>query len=256
MTRTIISAATALCLAFGALPVLAQSVPSDLVGTWDISEEACAATGTSFTRIVIAPDRIDTYGGNAVLREVDRSGDVTFAAGDFEQLEGAAEVQPRTRAYFRLDQRDGSDRMRFVWKDVQAVDLVRCETAGLAANDAASASSEASSETEPGYDGRLPIPLGLWVVAGGSCKSPANAGWRVHDGAGLRGASSVRCEIVATERQGDGIVVSQLCEASDDGEIRPARITIIMTAPRPFTLVEANEEARRDFNWCGSRLRP
>ena len=234
---------------------MAQSLPPGLVGAWDVSADACAASGTSVSRIDVAPRRIATFGGNALLREVERIGDATFAAGNFRQLEGAAEVGPRTREHFRFDQ-DGPDRMRFRWKDVQTVDLVRCPPAGDDAGVAASPGSDASASGKLRYDGQLPIPLGFWVVAGESCQDPANAGWRVYDGAGLRGGASVRCEIDATERDGDGIVFSQLCEARYGGEVRAVRDRIIVTAPRRFTLREDGEEGAQDFNWCGPRLRP
>ena len=68
---------------FMAGPALAQSLPPGLVGRWDVSQEACAASGTSVSQIDILPDRIDTFGGNAILREVEKIGDVTFVACDF-----------------------------------------------------------------------------------------------------------------------------------------------------------------------------
>lgn len=238
-----------------AVPAFGQSLPRDLVGAWDVSVDACAAAGTSVTQIDIATERIETFGGNAILRQVDQIGDVTFAAGDFQQLEGAADIAPRERTYFRFDQRAGPDRMTFVWKDVQTVDLVRCGTS-VSPDSAATALPEDPLPTTPGYDGQLPIPLGLWVVAGSSCESPANAAWRVYDGAGLRGASSVRCEIDATARQGDSIIFSQLCTASDDGQVEPTRDRIAITAPRRITLVEGGDAAGQDFNWCGPQLNP
>ena len=128
MIRTFALAAAAL-----AQPALAQSLPPGVVGTWDVSDNACAAPGTSVSRIEVATDRIDTFGGNALVREVVRTGPVTFAAADFEQTEGAAEIAPRTREHFRMDQREAPDRMRLVWKDVQTVDLVRCGGAIAAA---------------------------------------------------------------------------------------------------------------------------
>ncbi|SLN10096.1 hypothetical protein ROJ8625_00161 [Roseivivax jejudonensis] len=112
-----------------AAPALAQTLPSELEGSWDVSDDACAEPGTSVTRVDITAGRIDTFGGNAQIREVERIGDVVFAAGDFEQLEGAAAVEPRTREYFRFDSRDGAGRMTFVWKDVRTDVLVRCDGA-------------------------------------------------------------------------------------------------------------------------------
>lgn len=236
-----------------AAPALAQSLPTDLLGSWDVSAESCAAPGTSVSQVDIAPDHIETFGGIAVLREVERIGAVTFAAGDFQQLEGAAEVESPTREHFRMSQPAGLDRMTLVWKDVQTVDLVRCGPETAASEGSAAATPEPSA---PSIDGQLPIPLGLWVVAGESCQDPANAGWRVYDGAGLRGASSVRCEIDATDRAGDGILFSQLCEASYDGAVQPTRDLLTVTAPRRFTLVEGGEGEGQDFNWCGPQLSP
>ncbi|WP_159456682.1 hypothetical protein [Roseivivax jejudonensis] len=106
------------------------------------------------------------------------------------------------------------------------------------------------------FDGPLPIPMGFWVIAGDTCETPANARWRVYDGVGLRGASSTGCEIDATEPQGDSIVVSQTCAARYDGEVRPTRDRITITAPSRFTLLEGQAERGQDFNWCGPRLAP
>ncbi|MGR3436322.1 MAG: hypothetical protein ACU0CO_15765 [Shimia sp.] len=252
MIRTLVLAAAVAALAS---PALAQSLPPEVVGSWDISAASCARPGTSVSQIDIAPDRIDTFGGNALLREVERIGTATFAAGDFEQTEGAAEVEPRTREYFRLSQPEGPDRMRFVWKGVQAVDLVRCAEPTAAAETTAPSAPVPSDA--PAHDGQLPIPLGLWVVAGTSCESPADAAWRVYDGAGLRGAASTRCEIDATQRQDDGsLLFSQFCTASHDGAISAVRDRITVTAPRRFTLVEGGEGEGQDFNWCGPRLTP
>ena len=238
-----------------AVPAYGQSLPSGLVGVWDVSLESCAAPGTSVTQIDIEPDQIETFGGNAIIREVEQTGDVTFAAGDFQQLEGAAEIAPRERTHFQFDQKDGPDRMTFIWKDIQTINLFRCGT-NLSVSSDANSLPEVPLPANPGYDVQLPIPLGLWVVAGDSCQSPANASWRVYDGAGLRGASSVRCEIDATERQGDSIVFSQLCTASRDGDVQPTRDRITVIAPRRFTLVEGGENASQDFNWCGPQLHP
>lgn len=251
-TKTVVPVVTALLLA---APAYGQSLPSSVVGVWDVSLATCAEEGTSVTQINIAPQRVDTFGGNAIIREVEQTGDVTFAAADFQQLEGAANVEPRERAYFRFDQSSEPDRMRFVWKNVQTVDLVRCETDATEGASAPSR-SESPATTHPVFDGQLPIPLGLWVVAGTPCQSPANAFWRVYDGAGLRGASSTKCEIDAAERQGDSIVFSQLCTASYNGEVAPTRDRITITAPRRFTIVEDSEETGRDFNWCGPQLHP
>lgn len=251
-TKTAIPALAAFLLT---TPAYGQSLPSKLVGVWDISQATCAEEGTSVTQIDIAARRIDTFGGNAIVREVEQTGDVTFVAADYQQLEGAADVEPRERAYFRFDQNGGADRMTFVWRDVQTVDLVRCETDAIEGANAPTL-PESPVPTHLVFDGELPIPLGLWTVAGTSCQSLANPSWRVYDGAGLRGASSTSCDIDATERQGNIIVFSQLCTASYDGEVARTRDRITITAPRRFTLFEDSEGTGQDFNWCGPNLRP
>ena len=179
MNRTLLALAASALLT---LPALAQSLPADVVGAWDASAEACAGPG-SMTRIDIAPTRIDTFGGNAIVREVERQGAVTFAATDFEQTEGAAEVGPRTREYFRFTP-TGPNAMTMIWKDVQTVNLVRCgarqiDAGTVPAMPADTGDAPVPVSTEPRMGTRLPIPLGLWVIAGEPCESPANAAWRV-----------------------------------------------------------------------------
>ncbi|WP_102106633.1 hypothetical protein [Oceaniglobus roseus] len=234
-------------------PACAQSLPKDLVGSWDVSPEDCARPGTSVTQVNISPNRIITFGGDALVREVERTGDVTFAAGDFRQTEGVPETAPRTREYFRLTQRDGPDHIHFVWKSVRSVDLVRC---GSDRAESTSPEEAAAGPDRPVYDGPLPIPLGLWVIAGESCDAPADTDWRVYDGMGLRGASSRRCEIDGTEQQGESIVFSQLCEASYDGSVEAMRARITVTAPRRFALVEGGESEAQAFNWCRTAMHP
>ena len=254
MSRILLALAASTLLT---LPAFAQSLPSDVVGAWDASPRACATTSTSMTRIDIAPTRIDTFGGNAIVREVERQGAVTFAATDFEQTEGAAEVGPRTREHFRFTP-TGPNAMQMIWKDVQTVDLVRCGARQVDAGTVPTMPDETPAlvSTEPTMGTRLPIPLGLWVVAGESCESPANASWRIYDDAGLRGASSSRCEIDATQQEGGSILFSQLWTATYDGAVRATRDRITVTAPRRFTLVEGDEGAGQDFNWCGPRMEP
>ena len=120
--RALLAFAALICVAS---PAFAHSLSSDLAGSWDVSRGACAAPGTSITGIRIASDRVDTFGGNALVREVERRGTVTFVAADFQQTEGVPELGPRTREHFRFTP-TGPDRMTMIWKDVQTVDLVRC----------------------------------------------------------------------------------------------------------------------------------
>lgn len=190
MISTFISLAAAVMIGF-TLPALGQTLPTETRGSWDVSFEECRASETSMTQIDISANAISTFGGKAIVREIDRSGPVTFVAADFLQLEGAAEVGERERAYYRLTQRNGPDRLNFSWKDVHTVDLVRCDH-DVSAREGETASSRLENSTiEP--RGLLPIPTGLWVVAGEDCESPANASWRVYDGRGLYGAQSESC---------------------------------------------------------------
>ena len=238
-----------------AAPASGQSLPSGLVGGWDISPASCATEGTPVTRIDIASQRVETFGGNAIIREVEQIGAVTFAAVDFQQLEGVEDVAPRERTYFRFDHSAGPDRLKFVWKDIKTVDLFRCDTDARAEAGAASLPGS-PAPAGPVDDGPLPILQGLWVIAGTSCGTPSDAAWRVYDGSGLRGAASTMCQIEATQPQGDGILFSQLCTATQDGEVAPTRTLITRTTPGRVSLIEGGEGEDQDFNWCGPQLQP
>ena len=243
-----LSSAAALCLA---APAVGQSLPPGVRGHWDVSSEACKAPGTSMTQIDIAADSIDTYGGDAIVREVDRSGPVTFVAADFLQREGIAEPGTRERTYFRLTQRDGPDRLNLIWKDVQTVDLVRC-----APDPGGSANAPHPEDPLGEYAGALPIPTGFWVAAGDDCDDPANASWRVYDGVGLFGAQSRSCRIVDVAPDGTRYVIEQTCTATYDGSEQTYRDTVEVQAPRRFGLIEDGDSTMQDFNWCSPRLRP
>ena len=250
-SRVMAGAALLACIA---VPAGAQSLPAELTGRWDISTEACDTPGTSQSQVDITALRIDTFGGIAEVREVKRTGPVVFVAADFQQLEGVETVPAPSREYFRFEQRIGPDRLRMIWKDVQTTDLVRC---GAAPTDSSAPSP--APDDQASYDGRLPLPLGLWVLSDleTGCQNPPNAAWRVYDGIGLRGAASRRCEIDSTQFQADGILFSQLCEASYNGAVEATRDFIRVTAPRSFTLVEgADGSAGQDFDWCGPALAP
>lgn len=230
-----------------ATPALGQSLPTNVLGSWDVSVEECRRSGTSMTQIDITPRKINTYGGDATVVEVERSGPVTFVAADYLQLEGAAEVGERERTYFQLTQGSGPDRLNFRWKDIQTVDLVRCS------HDATERPTDESSAQD---DSVLPLPTGLWVIAGDDCQNPANASWRVYDGRGIYGAASRSCEIDAVSTEGNRHIVEQICIATYDGSETTHQDIVIKQAPRRFGLLEDGETNMQDFNWCGPRLRP
>ena len=230
-------------------PALGQSLPNDVLGSWDVSAEECRTSGTSMTQIDIMPRTIDTYGGDAIVKDVERSGPVTFVAADYLQVEGAMETGEREPNYFRLTQREGPDRLNFRWKNVQTVDLVRCDT------DTATSDRSTGAPSTP-EDGVLPLPTGLWVIAGDDCQNPANASWRTYDGLGIYGASSRNCEIDAVSKDGSRYIIDQTCIATYDGSETTHRDTVSKQAPKRFGLMEAGETTMQDFNWCGPRLRP
>lgn len=235
-----------------AAPALGQPLPTDVLGSWDVSAEECRASGTSMTQIVIAPGKIDTYGGDAIVRDVERSGPVTFVAADYLQIEGAVAMGERERNYFRLTQRDRPNRLNFRWKDVQTVDLVRCHDASTNPEPSERVVGEPSA-----HDDRvLPLPTGLWVIAGESCQNPANASWRTYDGRGIYGASSRSCEIDSVSAEGRRYVIEQTCIATYDGSETTHRDIVSKQAPKRFGLMEDGEANMQDFNWCGPRLRP
>ncbi len=164
---------------------------------------------------------------------------MTFAAADFLQTEGVPEVGQRERVYFRLTQRDGPDRLNLIWKNVQTVDLVRC------VSDLASV-SDVPPEPHPEdvlgeFAGPLPIPTGLWVVAGGDCEAPANSFWRVYDGVGLFGSQSQACEIHDVAQEGPRYLIEQNCVATYDGSKTTVRDIVEIQASRRFGLIEDGE---------------
>ena len=116
-----------------AVPAGAQAIPEAARGSWDVSAAACDGPCTSMTRVDIDALAIRTFGGDAVVRAVERTGPVTYVAAGFLQTEGVAELGPRVPAYFRLTQREGQDRLAFIWKDVRTDALVRCGAAAAAA---------------------------------------------------------------------------------------------------------------------------
>ncbi len=108
----------------------AQQLPSKVRGKWDVSAQACRTAGTSTSQITISANKIATFGGNAIVRTVKRTGPVTYVGADYLQLEGVEEASKRQRNYFRLTQRGSSDRLNIIWKDAATFDLVRCSRRG------------------------------------------------------------------------------------------------------------------------------
>ncbi len=104
--------------------------------------------------------------------------------------------------------------------------------------------------------GPLPIPTGLWVVAGDNCDNPANASWRIYDGRGLHGAQSQSCEIVDVSQDGRRYVIDQTCIATYDGSKAMYRDTVEILAPKRFGLTKDGESVMQDYNWCSSELQP
>ncbi|MDP5308553.1 hypothetical protein [Paracoccus spongiarum] len=230
---------------------VAQSLPDTVLGSWDVSAEECRTAGTSVTQIDITPGTIVTFGGDAIIVDIDRSGPVTFVAAAYLQTEGAIEVGAREPAYFRLTQSEGRDRLSLVWKDVQAVDLVRC---GADARAGIPRGRDADGSRDR-RDSLLPIPTGVRVIAGDDCQSPANASWHIFDGRGLYGAQSRRCTIDTVFPEGPRLTVDQTCTAARDGHRSTRRDHLTMEAPRRFSLVAEGEAAGQDFNCCGPDLR-
>lgn len=115
-------------LALAALPAMAQMVPVSASGTWDVSAEACADPA-SMTRLEVQADRLRFVYGYAEVEEVERTGDVTFVAGQLHQ-EGQADPRPRPE-YYRLDQQEGPGALTFKVAEQDPVALVRCPFGGF-----------------------------------------------------------------------------------------------------------------------------
>lgn len=123
--RSCLSLAAALTSAGMPLAALAGSdaVPVAMLGVWSVSQSACAE-GITPTFLEVRRDALGFYYGQAEIVEVVAIGPVVFLHGDLRQ-EGQVDPGPVT-AFYRLEQRDGPDRLRFRIKDIAAVDLVRC----------------------------------------------------------------------------------------------------------------------------------
>ncbi|RLQ87854.1 hypothetical protein [Notoacmeibacter ruber] len=104
------------------------TVPDSMIGTWDISRAACLGDAEA-GRMQVSQDRLDFWYGHADFAELVRTGPVLFIATDLFQ-EGTVEPGP-SREYYRIEQRDGPDRIAFNVKGKEPRILVRCDYDGL-----------------------------------------------------------------------------------------------------------------------------
>ena len=118
----LVTAAVTLPLLSG--PALAE-VPPSMLGTWDVSTEACSQSfAYSTTKLGVGRDRLRFHYGHADIAETERQGDVLFVRGDLSQ-EGQAEPGART-AHYRLEHLNGTDTLGFKRENMERQDLVRC----------------------------------------------------------------------------------------------------------------------------------
>lgn len=128
--------------------------------------------------------------------------------------------------------------MNFVWKDVQTLDLVRCDGNTASYDHAATVQQAAVTSDENGV---LPIPAGLWTVAGEDCDNPVGASWRAYDGNGLVGAQCAMCEITNVVQDGRRYTIDQTCVATHHGSRSSSRSSVEIQAPTRFGFLEDGE---------------
>lgn len=128
--RPLVAAAIALGLLSG--PALAD-VPPTMLGTWDVSAEACGRSfAYSTTKLGVEPGWLRFHYGHAGIAGTERQGDVLFVRGRLSQ-EGDAGADPRT-AHYRLEHGGGTDTLGFTRRGLGRQDLVRCAGASAAAD--------------------------------------------------------------------------------------------------------------------------
>lgn len=151
-----------------------DQMPAELLGTFDVSQEACPAPSmTSITQLTIAPNKLDFYYGFANVDSVSfRDNGYDIDATLFQQ-EGQVEVVPEAVTY-RIEPNEQGDRIQFEsdWTDSKPTSMVRCteepdsqpSSDGSAYNDAitpdktvdlsfaSGASSATVSDTINGFD--------------------------------------------------------------------------------------------------------
>lgn len=86
--------------------------------------------------------------------------------------------------------------------------------------------------------GVLPLTPGVYVSPDESCARPANAGFRIYDGQGIRGSATRACRLSVVSTQGDDRVVDQSCSDTYSGQRTTTRQTIRINSDSSFTQTE------------------
>lgn len=102
----------------------------------------------------------------------------------------------------------------------------------------------------------LPLQHGVYVMAGGDCTAPSNAGLRFYDGHGISGTATHACEAIVRSRQGDTYGVDQSCVDTPAGN-GPRTVesqTVTIHDRRSFTLATGRGTGR--FTHCPDDVVP
>lgn len=219
---TILSAALAVAVASSASSAsIAEesAVPETMLGVWNVSQDACAG-GITPDWLEVTPGHLGFFYGHADIVGVERTGDVVFLRGDLRQ-EGQREPEAAS-TFYRLDQRNGANRLRFKVRDGDPVDLVRCDS---------------------GIASALPLRPGVYVVEGSACSSPANAEFRVFDGTDLSGSAMRDCTPQAVSFAAGTYTITQSCVYSYTS--RRSDFTETLTIPSADRFVSDDGQAFR-----------
>lgn len=125
----------------------------------------------------------------------------------------------------------------------EAPEVARSADASQSASSPAGPPPEATSDLEGAADSsqasspaEVPLTPGVYVIEGTPCEAPANAAWRVWDGAGLSGSATEDCHADIISRQGNTYQLSNSCVDTYNGERTPETLTMTVTDQVHFTV--------------------
>lgn len=98
----------------------------------------------------------------------------------------------------------------------------------------------------------LPLPRGVYVLAGSACEDPANAAIRVFDGRGISGSATRDCCIRPIRIEGVRHAIEQSCVNTYDGSRSTERQWV---EPRGDAFILTTQRGTATYRLC-SRLRP
>ena len=212
-----VSPATSATLQFAqSKEVPTDQLPAELLGTFDVTQEACSAS--SMTRLTIAHNQLNFYYGFANVDSVAlRDSGYDIDATLFQQ-EGQVEVVPEAVTY-RIEPSEQGDRIQFEndWADSKPTSMVRCT----------------ESDSQPSPDGSAyidtitpdkTIELAFASGASSATVSDTISGFDFHDYLVRASASQTLRATLKSDGPALIIVIENDGYQSDAGQSLPANI--------------------------------